>query len=83
MFLLVVGLMAGHAVFGCGRIEEGLGAPRNVTARAGENAVISKEAEPSAQSRVVHGGPVPGVGDVAGGALRGVAASGVFPLEVC
>ena len=75
--------MAGHAVLGCGRIEEGLRAPGHMTARAGQGAVVAQEPEPSAEGGMVRRGPVPGVGDVAGGALGGVSAPGVFPLEVC
>ena len=83
VLLLVVGLVTGHAVLRRGRIEQSLRAPRDMAASAGQDAVVPQQPEPSAQGRMVGGGAGPGIGDMAGGAVGGVAAPGVLALEVC
>ena len=82
VLLLVIGLVAGDAVFGAVGVEETLGSPRDMAARAGQEAVVAQQAEPAGQSRVVGGDPAPSRRVVAKGAAFRIPASRVFPLVV-
>ena len=82
MFSLKVRLVAGHAVVGCGRLEERIHVGHRMTRRAVQEVVIADQGEPAGQGDVISLCPRPSGGRVTGQAGVGIAGPRMFSLKV-